>query len=163
PVLSPEPSAYNPWSRLHAVLPGSGDKEPLAIEKQRYYKLVFPQKPEKPVLSAHPLTWTTISHVIWDGLSPEALPSQQRAMIDWLPWGGQLMVGGAGPSVAALQDSFLGPYLPATLSGVNKAMGTEDLVGLSRAYPPPLWQGEWEERNEFRPGKPQRYKEIAPI
>ena len=61
---------------------------------------------------AHPLTWSTISHVIWDGLAPEAVGTgQQQAMLDWLHWGGQLViVGGAGPAFAPLRESFLAPY-----------------------------------------------------
>ncbi len=40
------------------------------LEQQRYYRLVLPMEPDKPALSSHPLTWTTISHVIWDGCRP---------------------------------------------------------------------------------------------
>src|SRR5206468_3419930 len=82
----------------------AGDRDPLAQDRNRYYRLVIPQEPEKPVLSPHPLTWTTISHVIWDGLDPEVLNvGQQQAMLDWLHWGGQIIVaGGAASSFTAL-------------------------------------------------------------
>jgi hypothetical protein len=165
PILNPEPTAYSPWGRLNAFLPSSGDKEPVAIEKQRYYKLVIPQKPEKPPLSAHPLTWTTTSHVLWDGLVPDALPTQQRAMIDWLHWGGQLIVVGVGPSVAPLQESFLGPYLPASPTGKTRSLGQDELAPMARAYPPPQWPGEWEEAMDFNTqGRlPPRYKAAWPI
>ena len=50
---------------------------------------------EKPPLSSHPLTWTTISHVVWDGLPPDILSvAQQQALLDWLHWGGQLIFTG---------------------------------------------------------------------
>ena len=39
---------------------------------QRYYRLVLPlEDADKPLLSPHPLAWTPISHVIWDGMPPE--------------------------------------------------------------------------------------------
>jgi hypothetical protein len=141
PILSADPGAYNGWRTMFATVPTSGDRDPAAVEKQRYYHLVLPQDPARPNLSPHPLTWTTISHVVWDGFEPEALTSgplgQQQAMIDWLHWGGQLIVVAAGPNVAALQDSFLGPYLPATASGRSASLKAEDLAALSAAYPPP--------------------------
>ena len=163
PVLGPDPNGLNIWSKMHAVLPASGDKDVLALEKTRYYRLVMPQNPEKPVLSTQPLTWTTISHVIWDDLSPDVLsPGQQAAMIDWLHFGGQLViVGGLGTSMAALQEGALAPYLPATSSGKTLALRETDLEPLSRAYRPPLWPGEWEEMLEIR-GAAQLLQENAP-
>ncbi|MBX6315018.1 MAG: hypothetical protein IRY99_19205, partial [Isosphaeraceae bacterium] len=166
PVLSSEPSAFAPWSRMHAVLPASGDKDAVALEKQRYYKLVLPQNPDKPPLSPHPLTWTTTSHLLWDGLEPETLnTAQQRALLDWLHWGGQLIVVAAGPSVASLQESFLGPYLPATLSGRNASLLKDELEPLGHAYPPPVWPIEWEEARDFNTQgeRPPRYKLPQPL
>jgi hypothetical protein len=138
-VLAKNPNDYGTWTRLHALLPTSGDKDPMGMEKQRYYRLVIPQDPEKPYLSTHPLTWTTISHVFWDSLDPDVLnPGQQQAMLDWLHWGGQLVImGGAGSSLAMLKDSFLGPYLPADPGGENALLGASDLAPLADAYPPP--------------------------
>src|SRR5690606_10207537 len=122
PVLSEDPNAYAPLSRLPAIAPASRHLDPVALDPDPVYRLALPTQPEhQPQLSTHPLTWTTISYVIWDGLSPDLLNvGQQQAMLDWIHWGGQLViVGGAGPSLAPLQDSFLGPVLPATPSGQN--------------------------------------------
>ena len=132
--------------RLRPLGPVPGDGPPLGgshrsedQERRRYYRLVLPLEPDKPLVSSHPLTWTTISHVIWDGMSPDVLSSpQQQAMLDWLHWGGQLIiVGGAGPSLSALRDSFLAPYLPADPSSENGLLTREDLKPLADAYPPP--------------------------
>ena len=132
--------AYAHWARFQAMGPPSDDR--LGSEDQdrkRYYRLVLPLEPDKPLVSSHPLTWTTISHVIWDGMSPDILTSpQQQAMLDWLHWGGQLIiVGGAGPSLSGFRDSFLAPYLPADPSGENGLLTREDLQPLAEAYPPP--------------------------
>ena len=140
-VLMKETSdAYAPWNKFQALYPNDMDRgDALAVDKLRYYRLVLPMNAEKPPLSPHPLTWTTISHVIWDGQTPDALNSgQQQAMLDWLHWGGQLViVGGPGPSFSLLKDSFLSPYLPAEPSGENALLSREDLLPMARDYPPP--------------------------
>jgi hypothetical protein len=172
-ILSQDPNQYANWNKLHAVIPSSGDKDPNSLDKQRYYRIVQPQAPEKPVLSPHPLTWTTMSHLIWDDYSPEILSSgHQQAMIDWLQWGGQMViVSSVGASLAPLQESFLGPYLPAVPSGKNTPLQAADLEQLSQAYRPPMWPGDFQEALETQAGshqgldprKPPRYQSPAPI
>jgi hypothetical protein len=165
PVLSAEAAAYTPWSRFHALVPSSGDKDAAAMDVQRYYRLVQSLTPDKPPpLSTHPLTWTTTSHILWDGMLPEMLNTgQQQALLDWLHWGGQLiLIGGAGPSLTAFRDSFLAPYLPASLTGSNTVLTREDLAPLEQAYLAPKWPGEWEQEIEGHPqlsGRPpDRYQ-----
>jgi hypothetical protein len=146
PILTSEPTAFTAWARYLALMPASGDKAQDQMDKQRYYRLVQSQDPEKaPLLPTHPLTWSTISHVIWDDILPEKLNiDQQQAMLDWIQFGGQLIIiGGAGPSLAPLQESFLAPYLPATVSGRNETLGAEDLVPLVEGYPESVWPSEW--------------------
>ncbi len=133
--------AYARWARMNALTPSMLDRgDPLQVDRQRYYRLVLPLEPDQPPLSAHPLTWTTISHVVWDGMEPETLnPPQQQAMLDWLHWGGQLiLVGGARPSFQALRDSFLAPYLPADPTGESALLGEAELAPLSVSYRPPV-------------------------
>ena len=87
---------YAHWARFQAMGAPSEDRSVTDDqERRRYYRLVLPLEPDKPLVSSHPLTWTTISHVIWDGMSPDILTSpQQQAMLDWLHWGGQLTIIG---------------------------------------------------------------------
>jgi hypothetical protein len=132
---------YAQWGRFLAFTPASIDPaELVSSERQRYYRLVLPMEPEHPPLSPHPLTWTTISHALWDGMPPETLPpAQQQAMLDWLHWGGQLiLIGGATPSFTLLRGSFLDPFLPADPSGDSVLLGENELRDLSAAYPPPM-------------------------
>ncbi len=140
-VLSKETTNnYAAWNRMVATIPTSIDRDSqLDIEKLRYYRLVLPMEPDKPLLSAHPLTWTTTSHVIWDGLSPEVLSvSHQQALLDWLHWGGQLIItGGAGLPYPIYKESFLGPYLPAEATGETTPLKANDLAPLADEYPPP--------------------------
>lgn len=139
-ILNRDSSAqYSSWNRLPCLLPAAADREDaMNLEIQRYYRLVLPDDPEKPMLSPHPLTWDTISHVVWDGLPPDSLAvSYQQAMLDWLHWGGQLvLIGGAGPSFTVFQDSFLASYLPADPTGQNQMLGEAELKPLAEAYPP---------------------------
>jgi hypothetical protein len=131
---------YAQWNRLQALRPSAlAQGDPLAVDRLRYYRLVLPLEPDQPPLSPHPLTWTAISHVLWDGLAPERLGhSQQQAMLDWLHWGGQLiLIGGAAPSFSILRDSFLAPYLPADPTGANALLNQDALTPLAQEYPPP--------------------------
>jgi hypothetical protein len=139
-VLSKDATTkFAAWNRLSAIIPSSVERDAPEIEKSRYYRLVLPIEADKPALSSHPLTWTTISHTLWDGYPPDLLSfSQQQALLDWLHWGGQLVLsGGAGQSYALLRESFLGPYLPADATGENVALNQDDLRPLSQSYPPP--------------------------
>ena len=111
-VLSKDATTkFAAWNRMSAIIPSSAERDAGDIEKLRYYRLVLPMEPDKPALSSHPLTWTTISHAIWDGYPPDMLTfSQQQALLDWMHWGGQLIIsGGAGQSFALLRREFPGP------------------------------------------------------
>lgn len=132
---------YALWNRYQALYPLTLDRADVqAADRQRYYRLVLPLEPEKPPVSPHPLTWSTTSHVVWDGMPPDNLnPQQQQALLDWLHWGGQLTaVGGAGPAFSLLNDSFLAPYLPADPTGEGALLDRDGLLPLSQAYPPPV-------------------------
>ncbi|MGO9468673.1 MAG: hypothetical protein ACLQVF_31470 [Isosphaeraceae bacterium] len=139
-ILSKESTnQFAAWNRLIAMLPSDAERESSDLEKQRYYRLVLPMDVDKPALSPHPLTWSTMSHVIWDGLPPDTLSvSQQQAMLDWLHWGGQIIfTGGAGQGYALLRESFLGPYLPAEATGQTVSLARDDLRPMSQSFPPP--------------------------
>jgi hypothetical protein len=174
-ILSRESSnQYASWNRLPCFLPAGVDRgEPTSLDLLRYYRLVLPEEPDKPFLSPHPLTWTSISHIVWDGLPPDSLSvSYQQAMLDWLHWGGQLvLVGGAGPTFSIFRDSFLGPYLPAEPTGENKSLGEKELKPLADSYRPtaqPQLTGEQElspprTAMEIRIADGHTYTRAAPI
>ncbi len=128
------------WNRMAAMIPSATERDnPQTIDRERYYRVVLPVEIEKMPLSSHPLTWTTFSHVIWDGLPPDTLTvGQQQAMLYWLHWGGQLiLIGGAGHSYALDKEGFLGPYLPGEPTGESVPLGEAELDPLSKTYPPP--------------------------
>ncbi|GIW87392.1 MAG: hypothetical protein KatS3mg108_1716 [Isosphaeraceae bacterium] len=146
PVLSRDPETFNTWAKSSATLPYSAEGSGPALDRQLYYRLVYPSNPEAPALPDHPLCWTTTSHLIWREFNPEGLSrgsfSQQQALIDWLHWGGQITILATGPSLAALEDSPLGPYLPARYRGQADPLTAEELQALSDAYRPPFWSAD---------------------
>ena len=76
--------------------------------------VIIPSDPQFPIpLPRHALYWSTIAYLIWDDMDPDQLnPDQQTAMIDWLHFGGQLILSGPD-CVQRLEKSFLADYLPA--------------------------------------------------
>jgi hypothetical protein len=139
-VLSRDATAkFAAWNRMWATIPTSVERDGGDVEKARYYRVVLPMESDKPAISSHPLTWSTISHVVWDGYSADNLSvAQQQALLDWVHWGGQLILsGGAGQAFSLYRESFLGPYLPAEATGESVPLVEEDFKPLSQSYPPP--------------------------
>lgn len=78
------------------------------------FYLVVPTIPGDPLpLPRHALNWTTIAYMVWDDFDPNELePDHQQALLDWIHFGGQVIVSGPD-SLDKLQSSFLADYLPA--------------------------------------------------
>lgn len=156
-ALTPDPSSYEPWRRFQAMMPVATSEDPQTMDRVRYYQPIAPNEKPRALLSPHPLAWTMISHVVWDNVSPSELSlDQQQAMLDWLNWGGQLIVVAAPGrrSLPELADSFLGPYLPATTSGATIRLTEEDLDALAKTYRPPRWPTRFGMAGGFPPPGP---------
>lgn len=79
----------------------------------RFYHVVMPTIERRVPLPSSAFAWTTIAYVFWDDLDPAILTQdQQNAMLDWVHWGGQVIISGPN-SLDKLKGSFLSPYLPA--------------------------------------------------
>lgn len=79
-----------------------------------HYRVIVPRIDERVPLPENSLTWTGIAHMVWDKVNPKLLsPSQQQALLDWLHWGGNLIIS-SPESLEMLRGSFLEPYLAAT-------------------------------------------------
>jgi hypothetical protein len=111
-VLAANPDRYGYVKHLDSVEP---PRPEFSTEPQiKYYEVVLPRTDGRSrlPLPAHPLAWSSIAYLLWDDLDPGRLgPDQQRSLLDWLQWGGQLIVSGPG-SLEKLRGSFLAPYLP---------------------------------------------------
>lgn len=120
---------------------------PLAqSETAPHYRLVLPKTIDRVAVPENSMAWTSIAYVFWDGIDPELLSlDQQQAMVDWLHYGGQLIVSGPD-SLDRLKLSFLGDYLPADDGGSvelgqNRFQEWNDtFVKTERIYESNKWQ-----------------------
>ncbi len=113
PVLARLPARYTYLQSLPSIKPQSADN--LTLTDEVYYRVVLAEADRRrPLpLPCEAMLWTTIACVLWDDLEPNSLDlNQQQAMLDWLHWGGQLIISGPD-TLDTLGDSFLTPYLPA--------------------------------------------------
>jgi hypothetical protein len=87
----------------------------------------------RPPLPSYALYWTSVAAVLWDDAMPQSLDAeQQQALVDWLHWGGQLILSGPD-TLDTLRDSFLAPYLPAVSAGTRQ-LTRDDLAPLVAAW-----------------------------
>jgi hypothetical protein len=127
-VLARRPTAYAYLDQLHCVRPPNS----LAADNlaAAHYRVALIGADHRPPLPSHANQWTGIAYVLWDDASPAALdPAQQQAMLDWLHWGGQLILSGPD-TLDMLQKSFLAPYLPAIAEGTAR-LGAAELAALN--------------------------------
>jgi len=90
-----------------------------------FYRVQLIGDKPQAALPSYGLLWTSIAYVLWDDAVPDAiLPDQQVALLDWLHWGGQLIISGPD-SLDSLGNSFLAPYLPATSAGSRELKGAD--------------------------------------
>lgn len=105
------------------------------VETAYYRVCLLEVKHQRTALPSHGLFWTSVAYVLWDDADPDALtPDQQLAMLDWLHWGGQLIISGPG-TLDKLKGSFLDEYLPASAPR-SRNLTADDLAELSDAWTP---------------------------
>lgn len=96
----------------------------------KFYVLVPSLFGEPIPLPRHALNWTTIAYLLWDDMDPAKLSREhQDALLDWLHFGGQLILSGPD-CLEKLENSFLADFLPARYDeGYN--LTAEDLGELN--------------------------------
>ena len=130
-VLSRRPVRYTYLSGLDSIRPRH---DSIAISAPAaHYRVTLAPPGRQPPLPSYASLWTSIAYVLWDDADPTLLDAdQQQAMLDWLHWGGQLILSGPD-TLDGLRGSFLAPYLPATSAGERK-LRTSDLAELSKQW-----------------------------
>ena len=127
-VLAKEPERYAFLKVTNTVR--APWEEEFAESSRAHYQVALAKVGAKIPLPENPFTWTSVAYIVWDEVDPTRFSvAQQQALLDWLHWGGRLIVNGPD-SLAALKGSFLGPFLPAE-DGGPREFTTEDLVPLS--------------------------------
>lgn len=85
-----------------------------------HYRVSLISPGQRTPLPTHALFWTSTAYVLWDDADPDGLSlDQQVALLDWIHWGGQLIVSGP-ETLETLGRSFLSDYLPATSEGTRE-------------------------------------------
>jgi len=154
-VLARSPELYGYLKDLD-VVKSPQDPGGLSSSSRGYYRVCLLEPGRRVALPAHGLFWTGIACLLWDDADPDRLTlDQQLALLDWLHWGGQLIVSGPD-TLDALSGSFLEPYLPVA-APATRQLTAADLDELNRCWtvpervkgprPPQRPQGE-------RPGLP---------
>jgi hypothetical protein len=133
-VLAREPTRYTYLKTVDAVrVPYDGESEWDETEDILHYQVRQPDATRTIPLPDNSLAWTCIAYLLWDEVDPQLFTDQQeQALLDWLHWGGQLIVNGPD-SLDALQNSFLREYLPAT-SGGSRTIVAADLAEWNRVW-----------------------------
>ncbi len=134
-VLSPQALSYEFLTVLDAVYWRGEDNIDEPRTRSYQVSLVKPEE-GKYAIPHSMLTMTATAVIVWDDVSIDELTSdQQTALIDWLHWGGQLIISGPS-SWSRLQNSFLSPYLPA-ISADAAEFTTADFHELSQTWAVP--------------------------
>ena len=128
-VLSAQPDPYRALHATRTVRPRNNETRADA------HYLVVPMKVDRRTpLPMNSLAWTSIAYLLWDEVDPSLLlEEQQQAMIDWLHWGGQIVVSGPD-SLESLRGSFLEPFLPVQ-GGDSLQLDEQQLVELQVTMP----------------------------
>lgn len=86
---------------------------------QSHYRVVLADASKEIPLSADMLTWSSMAYLVWDEVDlAQFAEDQQEALLDWLHWGGRLIINGPD-SYDALRGSFLDEFLPAESTGTR--------------------------------------------
>ena len=117
-VLARRPDSYGFLKTLESIKPPTQGMFLSGTVSD--YVVVLPDSTRKVPLPSWPLMWTMISYIVWDDFDAGVLtPNQQRALVDWLHWGGQLIVNGPS-SLDSMNSSFLSKHLPAKATSTRK-------------------------------------------
>ncbi len=155
-VLAKEPDQYAFLKVTHTVR--APWEEEFEENSSPHYHIALINATKEIPLSENPLIWTNIAYLIWDEVDPTRLSDdQQQAFVDWLHWGGRLIVNGPD-SLATLRGSFLDAFLPAVDAGPRK-------ITASQLVP---WSAYWGARSQGKsisaltPVKPLAAIELKP-
>jgi hypothetical protein len=115
-----------------------GTIEDAAFERsaRRNYRPVFIDPQGALTLPDTMLDWTSTAAVLWDDLEPKSLtPQQWQALLDWLHFGGRLLINGPAAGIELSRDR-LGPLMPQQVSA-NEELDTAAIEKLIRGWSVP--------------------------
>jgi len=126
-VLARYPELYGYLKTLDAV----------GTRANEHYRVSLISPGRRTPIPSQSLFWTSTAYVLWDDADPEALSlEQQVALLDWIHWGGQLIISGP-ETLETLNNSFLSDYLPAKGDGTVE-LTANDLDEINRHWSLPI-------------------------
>ncbi len=149
-VLAEKPGAYTYLKNADFIKLPEDEFRTQRLED--YYHLVFSNTETTIPLPSHSLAWTTVAYILWHDVEPDNLtPEQKSALIDWLHWGGQLILSGPD-CLDKLKNSFLADYLPANVrKSVN--LNASDIQELNQGWSIPVRNKNRERHSLSLPGQ----------
>lgn len=115
---------------------GSPGDELFEHDRVSNYRMVFPHVDDLLPLPETMLDMTNTSVILWDNLSEDALtPLQQTAILDWIRFGGRLIVNGSD-AAEAMANTKLAGLLPLAPTG-NVELSHEGAEELMRQWSVP--------------------------
>lgn len=118
-ILTKRPERFA-WLQSADWLRPPSDDAAVDLDLPINYRLVIPKTEGLLALPETMLDWTSTAIVLWDDLEPAALtPEQQRAIGDWIRFGGRLIVNGPAAGMALSRSEF-GQVLPQDVQGNAK-------------------------------------------
>ena len=131
-VLTKEADKYGYFNVIDSVsIPYNQDS---VSKVPNFYTIVRTRPDIEPIsLPRQSLYWTTIAYVVWDDLDVDQLDAdQQQALVDWIHFGGQLILSGPD-SLDQLANSFLADYLPATIKS-SRNLNAQDFESINKHW-----------------------------
>lgn len=147
-ILAKDAGRYQFISSLDSIRAPTGQLTEPSMEA--HYRLIAPKIRREVPLPSQPLAWSSLAYVLWDDIAPDLLDvDQQTSLVDWLHWGGQILISGPD-TLDKLRGSFLDPYLPVegaevweltqeSLAALDSAPWTRDGKALRLTRP---WSGQ---------------------
>jgi hypothetical protein len=122
-VLAKEPSRYAFLKVTNTVR--APWEEEYDESSQVHYQVSLLKAGVEIPLPDNTLDWTSVAFLVWDEVDPTRFTvDQQQALLDWIHWGGRLIVNGPD-SLASLAGSFLDAVLPAKDAGPRSITAAE--------------------------------------
>lgn len=122
-ILTNRPERFNRWQTSDWVRPIQSEQS--FKRSPDNYRIVIPPIQGVIPLAETALDWTSTAVLLWDDVPATALtPGQRTAILDWLNFGGLIVVNGPA-GVDALTDANFRDLLPITPGGVAELLAAD--------------------------------------
>ncbi|TWT66642.1 hypothetical protein [Allorhodopirellula solitaria] len=119
-ILTNRPERFVRWQTANWVRPVQGGR--VRKRSSENYRIIIPPIDGVLPIAETALDWTSTAVLVWDDVSVNALtPGQQTAILDWLNFGGLVVVNGPA-GVDSLTDTRFRDLLPIAPAGATELL-----------------------------------------